>query len=216
MIGAVNGAVKAAYYTEKKPRSQQFSQMDSIPTAEIENDKNSGHTDIQDIYMSQVSGKNRNIKRQASEVQEDEETKSERKPHKTTYYQGVPLETWALTDPKYTDSETGISWYIRDGKYPYMLGEDAEKFEKMCAENGEFALKKFAEMTGLIQQIDKNTVAYIGDNGICIKSKDGKELSIDTSAMSYESLMNMFKNLPSTDDYFNSSYWAKNISAYRD
>ena len=36
-------------------------------------------------------------------------------------YQGVPLEEWALTDPKYTDSETGISWYIRDGKYPYMV-----------------------------------------------------------------------------------------------
>lgn len=54
----------------------------------------------------------------------------------TAWYQGVPLKEWALTDPKYTDSETGISWYIRDGKYPYMVGEDAEKFRKLCEESG--------------------------------------------------------------------------------
>ena len=70
------------------------------------------------------------------------------------------LEEWALTDPKYTDSETGISWYIWDGKYPYMVGEDAEKFRNLCEESGEFAIKKFAEMTGLIQKLDDNTVAY--------------------------------------------------------
>ena len=43
-----------------------------------------------------------------------------------------------------------ISWYIRDGKYPYMVGEDAEKFRKLCEESGEFALKKFAEMTPIL------------------------------------------------------------------
>ncbi len=47
-----------------------------------------------------------------------------------------------------------------------MVGEDAEKFRKLCEESGEFALKKFAEMTGLIQKLDDNTVAYVGDNGV--------------------------------------------------
>ena len=112
----------------------------------------------------------------------------------TVWYQGVPLKEWALTDPKYTDSETGISWYIRDGKYPYMVGEDAEKFRKLCEESGEFALKKFAEMTGSIQKLDDNTVAYVGDNGIAVKSKDGKEMFVDTSGLSYDIVMDMFRN----------------------
>ena len=47
------------------------------------------------------------------------------------------LEEWAVTEPKYTDKETGFSWYVRDGKYPYMTGEDATKFMEMCEETGE-------------------------------------------------------------------------------
>ena len=129
----------------------------------------------------------------------------------TVWYQGVPLEEWALTDPKYTDSETGISWYIRDGKYPYMVGEDAEKFRKLCEESGEFALKKFAEMTGLIQKLDDNTVAYVGDNGIAVKSKDGKEMFVDTSGLSYDIVMDMFRNLPRNGNFFSNKYWSDNI-----
>ena len=121
----------------------------------------------------------------------------------TAYYKGKSMEEWALTDPKYTDPGTGISWYVRDGKHPYMTGEDAEKFKKLCEESGEFYLKKFAEMTGLIQHLDANTVAYVGDNGTAIKSKDGKELWIDTSSLSYDMIMNMFRNLSKTDGYFN-------------
>lgn len=48
-----------------------------------------------------------------------------------------------------TGARAGISWYVIDGKQPYMTGEDAEKFKKMCEETGEFPLKKFAEMTVL-------------------------------------------------------------------
>ena len=81
----------------------------------------------------------------------------------------------------------------------------------MCKETGESWLKKFAEMTGTIQHLNDNTTAYIGDNGTAIKSKDGKELWIDTSALSYDALMNMFKNLPKSGSYFDSSYWQKNI-----
>ena len=81
----------------------------------------------------------------------------------------------------------------------------------MCRETGEFPLKKFAEMVGTIQHLDDNTTAYIADNGTVIKSKDGKELEIDTSSMTYDMIMNMFKNLPKSGNYFDSSYWQKNI-----
>lgn len=129
----------------------------------------------------------------------------------TTWYKGTPLVNGITTDPKYTDSETGISWYVRDGRQPYMTEEDARKLKNLCEETGEPWLKKFAEMTGTIQHLDDNTVAYIGDNGTVIKSKDGKELVIDTSALSYDMLMNLFRNLPKTNNYFNSGYWAKNV-----
>ena len=127
------------------------------------------------------------------------------------WYKGKLLEEWAATDPKYTDKKTGFSWYVRDGKRPYMTGEDAAKFKQMCKETGESWLKKFAEMTGTIQHLDDNTTAYIGDNGTAIKSKDGKELWMNTSFLSYDALMNMFKNLPKSGNYFDSSFWQKNI-----
>jgi L-rhamnose mutarotase len=129
----------------------------------------------------------------------------------TTYYKGVPLEQWASSDPKYTDAETGISWYVRDGKHPYMTGEDAEKFKRLCEETGEPWLKKFGEMTGVIQQLDDNTVAYVGDNGTAIKSNDGKELFVDTSSLTYDQIMSLFRNLSKTNNYFDSGYWQENI-----
>lgn len=121
------------------------------------------------------------------------------------------LEEWARTDPKYTDTKTGFSWYVRDGKHPYMTGEDAEKFKQMCRETGESWLKKFAEMTGMIQHLDDNTTAYVGTNGTAIKSKDGKELFIDTSSFSYDMIMNLFKNRPDNGNYFDTGYWQENI-----
>lgn len=127
------------------------------------------------------------------------------------WYGDKTLEEWAATDPKYTDSETGFSWYVRDGKHPYMTGEDAAKFKEMCKETGEPWLKKFAEMTGTIQYLDDNTTAFVGTNGTAIKSKDGKELFVDTSSLSYDMIMNMFKNLPKSGNYFDSAYWQKNI-----
>ena len=129
----------------------------------------------------------------------------------TVWYGDKTLEEWAATDPKYTDKATGFSWYVRDGKHPYMTGEDAKKFKEMCKETGESWLKKFAEMTGTIQYLDDNTTAYVGTNGTAIKSKDGKELFIDTSSMTYDMIMNMFSNRPKSGNYFDSSYWQKNI-----
>ena len=129
----------------------------------------------------------------------------------TVWYGDKTLEEWAATDPKYTDKATGFSWYVRDGKHPYMTGEDAKKFKEMCKETGESWLKKFAEMTGTIQYLDDNTTAYVGTNGTAIKSKDGKELFIDTSSMTYDMIMNMFSNRPKSGNYFDSSYWQKSI-----
>ena len=129
----------------------------------------------------------------------------------TVWYGDKTLEEWAATDPKYTDKETGFSWYVRDGKHPYMTGEDATKFKQMCKETGESWLKKFAEMTGMIQKLDDNTTAYVGTNGIAVMGKDGRQLSVDTSFMTYDMIMNMFKNLPKNGNYFDSSYWQKNI-----
>ena len=170
------------------------------------------NANVQDIYgalKSRVS--NGSVKAQDSlgDVTETDAGADDKK--LTVWYKGKTLDEWALTSPKYTDSATGISWYVIDGKQPYMTGEDAEKFKKMCEETGEFPLKKFAEMTGTIQHLDDNTTAYIGDNGTAIKSKDGKELWIDTSSLSYDALMNMFKNLPKNGNFFDSSYWQENI-----
>lgn len=137
----------------------------------------------------------------------EEKTNAEVNNKLTVSYQGVSLEEWAKTDPKYTDPETGISWYVRDGIHPYMLDEDTEKLNQLCAETGEFPLKKFGEIVGNIQQLDENTVAYIGTNGTTIEGKDGSELFVDTSHLTYDMLMDLFNNLPETDNYFDSTYW---------
>lgn len=217
MISGVNSATTNVYYAKNKNTKTSFDQekIDTVDKTESVS-SSKANVDVQDLFNYEAVGKMKVPEVKDVSTEETEKADEEKKPHKTSYYQGVPLEQWALTDPKYTDEGTGISWYVRDGKHPYMLGEDAEKFEKYCKENGEFALKKFAELTGLIQQVDENTVAYVGDNGIGIKSKDGKELFVDTSSMSYESIINMFKNLPSTDDYFNQNYWNKNIIEFSD
>lgn len=157
---------------------------------------------MQDIYDALKS---------INPIMGQEESSSSNDSGLTTWYKGKTLEEWALTAPKYTDSATGLSWYVIDGKRLYMTGEDAEKFWEMCKETGEFPVKKFAEMTGMIQYLDDNTVAYVSDNGTVIKSKDGKELEIDTLSMTYDMIMNMFKNLPKNGNYFDSSYWQKNI-----
>lgn len=127
------------------------------------------------------------------------------------WYGGRPLEEWAAQDSKYVDEETGFTWYVRDGKHPYMVGEDAEKFKEMCKKTGESWLKKFAEMTGMIQHLDDNTTAFAGVNGMSIRSKDGKSLFVDTRSMSYDMIMNMFQNAAKGGDYFDSSYWEKKI-----
>ena len=156
------------------------------------------NADVQDIYGA-LKSTNPLMGQEESTISNDSSL--------TVWYGDKTLEEWAATDPKYTDKETGFSWYVRDGKHPYMTGEDAEKFKQMCKETGESWLKKFAEMTGTIQHLDDNTTAFVGTNGTVIKSKDGKELEIDTSSMTYDMIMNMFKNLPKSGNYLDSSYW---------
>ena len=214
---SVNGIGQNYYQnnisTNKYNRSkadQFYQQKQAAETSASEGTRQNAN--VQDIYealKSRVS--NGSVKAQDSlgDVTETDAGADDKK--LTVWYKGKTLDEWALTSPKYTDSATGISWYVIDGKQPYMTGEDAEKFKKLCEETGEFPLKKFAEMTGTIQHLDDNTTAYIGDNGTAIKSKDGKELWIDTSSLSYDALMNMFKNLPKSGNYFDSSYWQENI-----
>lgn len=137
---------------------------------------------------------------------------SEKTSKMQVWHQGKTLEEWSKTDTKYTDAETGISWYVRDGKYPYMTGEDSEKLRKMCEETGEPWLKKFAEITGIIQYLDDDTTAYVGDNGIAIKSKNGQELFIDTSSLTYDTIMSLFRNMDKNADYFDRSYWENSIA----
>lgn len=182
---------KAGQFSQQKQAAEVFTPAGTTQNA-----------NVQDIYEAHKST-NPLMGQEESTVSNDSGLQ--------VWYKGKPLEEWAATDSKYTDKETGFSWYVRDGKHPYMMGEDAEKFKQMCKETGESWLKKFAEMTGTIQHLNDNTTAYIGDNGTAIKSKDGKELWIDTSSLSYDALMNMFKNLPKSGNYFDSSYWQKNI-----
>ncbi len=166
------------------------------------------------MESSGVSGQNRISGEEKASVQyqrtvERSETSNERTDgqNMTVFYNGIPLEERKNTDKKYTDPETGISFYVADGKHPYMAGEDVEKLKKLCAETGEPFLKKMAEITGVIRHLDNNTTVYIADNGAVIKSKDGRELSIDTSSLSYDVLSYMFQNLGGTKEYFNEAYW---------
>ena len=117
------------------------------------------NANVQDIYAA-LQSTNPLIEQEESTVSNDSGL--------TVWYGDKTLEEWAATDPKYTDKETGFSWYVRDGKHPYMTGEDATKFKQMCKETGESWLKKFAEMTGMIQKLDDNTTAYVGTNGIAV------------------------------------------------
>lgn len=217
----INTSVNNSIYTGRKTdskhnQSQVFQQKEVLETPDVA--ETNKYANVQEIYESLKSNASDRGYEQGQDeiakkdVQKDEsEISNDSSEKMTVCYKGVPLKEWALTDPKYTDLETGISWYVRDGKYPYMIGGDAEKFRKLCEESGEFALKKFAEMTGLIQQLDDNTVAYVGDNGIAVKSKDGKEMFVDTAGLSYDIVMDMFKNLPKNGNFFSSKYWLDNI-----
>ena len=92
-----------------------------------------------------------------------------------------------------------------------MTGEDAEKLKQLCEKTGESWLKKFAEMTGTIKKLDENTTAYVGTNGIAVMGKDGRQLSVDTSALSYDMLECLFDNLQRGGNYFDSSYWQNQL-----
>lgn len=109
----------------------------------------------------------------------------------TRYYNGkeVNYEEDMLHDRKMYDAETGVTWYLNDERGPYMSGEDSEKFDKWCEDNGVDKLKKFAEMTGLIRNYSDGTTAYVGDNGIAVKGTDGTEFVVEYSNVSWYALM---------------------------
>ena len=138
-----------------RSRAGQFCPQKQAAEASVHTDTRQ-NANVQDIYKAlKGSVSNGYVKGQDSleDVTEMDAGADDKK--LTVWYKGKTMDEWALTSPKYTDSATGISWYVIDGKQPYMTGEDAEKFWKMCEETGEFPLKKFAEMTGSIQQVDR-------------------------------------------------------------
>ena len=151
MVNMVNTAVNNNIYAGRKSgskynQSKAFQQKEVLETPDVA--AVNKYANVQEIYEALKCNVSCRGYEQGQdeiaekEIQNDEpEISNDSSEKMTVWYQGVPLEEWALTDPKYTDSETGISWYIRDGKYPYMVGEDAEKFRKLCEESGEFALK---------------------------------------------------------------------------
>lgn len=83
----------------------------------------------------------------AERIRKQREEQGESVSDTENYGEKPSMETWALTDQRYTDEETGISWYAGEGRSPYMIGEDAERFQKLCEENKEEPSEKFAEMT---------------------------------------------------------------------
>ena len=68
---------------------------------------------------------------------------------RATHTGGLPSREQVLTDQKYTDEETGITWYAGKDGIPYMLEEDAEKLIRFCEKTGEDWIEKAGEMTGL-------------------------------------------------------------------
>ena len=87
------------------------------------------NADVQDIYEALKSRiPNGRIKEQDGLNVTETDTGEDNK-KLTTWYKGKTLDEWALTSPKYTDSATGISWYVIDGRRPYMTGEDSGKRE---------------------------------------------------------------------------------------
>ena len=44
-----------------------------------------------------------------------------------------------------------------------------------------------------------------------INGRYGKEMFVDTSGLSYDIVMDMFRNLPKNGDFFSNEYWSDNI-----
>ena len=117
-----------------------------------------------------------------------------------------------MPDKEYTDEQTGFHWYVNGDGEPYMLGTWRDNFYRHCEKYGIDPVKKFAEITGMLQYLPDGSYAYIGSNAISIKSTDGEKLVISKDDMTYDMLMYMFDNLPETDNYLDLSYWEENMA----
>lgn len=83
------------------------------------------------------------------------------------YNIGLPPKEQTLTDQKYTDEKTGISWYVGKDGIPYMLEEDTEKLIRFCKETGEDWLKKVAELTGLVSADNTDESLSMEESAFC-------------------------------------------------
>lgn len=62
-------------------------------------------------------------------------------------------------------------------------------------------------MTGMIQYLDDNTTAYVGDNGIAVKGKDGSEYLIEITGMSYDGIRKLLSQAAGGGEYYSEKYW---------
>ena len=118
MVNMVNTAVNNNIYAGRKSgskynQSQDFQQKEvlEVPDGAAVNK----YANVQEIYEAlKYNASYRVDKQEQDEIAEKEiqneepEISNDSSEKMTVWYQGVPLEEWALTDPKYTDSETGI------------------------------------------------------------------------------------------------------------
>ena len=204
---SVNTKFNMLYRNEKriKDQSSSFDLKTVYSTNETVNEgKKIGTSDVQELYKANASNNKlvgTKYMGNALPVRTD---------GLEVWRNGEKME-WSATDEKYTDEKTGISYYVKDCGYVYMLDEDIEKLNKLCQETGEPWLKKYSEIIGIIRYLDDGTTVYITDSNTSIKSKDGKTLNLETASWTYEELMKLFKDLPKNGDYFDNRFWNKRM-----
>ena len=192
MVNMVNTAVNNNIYAGRKSgskynQSKAFQQKEVLETPDVA--AVNKYANVQEIYEALKCNVSCRGYEQGQdeiaekEIQNDEpEISNDSSEKMTVWYQGVPLEEWALTDPKYTDSETGISWYIRDGKYPYMVGEDAES---------DLFLQKMTNRTKITQKSSKkHSIDTISKLQFC--SKEYIESTLSTIFPSLKTVLEEF------------------------
>lgn len=213
MINSVNSNCKEMFIYKNSSRHERKTGniKQDITRASITQRELYSGRNVQDIYMSHLADR-RYIEEAEPDMQTDRGDITAGKEFRSnSCYQGIPLEVWALTDPEYTDKDTGITWFIRDGRYPYLLGEDAEQFEKLCSGADKAVLEQLAEQTGIMRKLGDNTIAFVSGKGIGIKSVDGKELLMEMPDMPYDMLLGMLHGLPAEGNYFDLDYWKNTL-----
>ena len=128
---SVNTKSNMLYRNEKRTNSLNISfDLKTVHSSDetVNEEKKTGTTDVQELYKVNAS-KLVGMKSMGNTI-------PVRTDSLEVWCNGEKME-WSPTDEKYTDEKTGISYYVKDGGYVYMLNEDMEKLNKLCQETGE-------------------------------------------------------------------------------